>query len=342
MRKKVLALFDSVYAKISPNIFYRTLAAIYLFDFLDRLRALDYPQDWYPKLERELEGLAANFISFDRIYDFSVNDFASWAKAGKNADLEKRTGKVYFDLWKDFGKEEFFAQALGILKERFEKNAISVASVNDALDDGCGSGRYSFALKRLGCARVKGLDISDEAIELAGKMSPFPKDEVSFKQGSVLEPPFEDESFDFIFSNGVLHHTKDDRKGLKEICRMLKRDGRCWLYLYGGKESLFWDIVDLCRKLLSTVPQEYTQSLMRDMGYPPGRIFHRTDFFYVPLNKRYFAHEVEAMLKEAGFGNFRRLKRGTAYDWDEIIYKHPQIDPYIFGEGEMRYLIGKK
>lgn len=341
MRTKTLSLFDSFYGKVGTNIFYRAIAAIYLFDFLDRLRARKYPKGWYAMLERELDGLVANFGFFDKAFDFSVNDFAAWSKTDNKADIEKKTGRVYFDLWKDFGKEEFFAQARSLLKERFEKNGISVSSVREALDDGCGSGRYSFALKSLGCARVKGLDISDEAIELARKISPFTADEVSFTQGSVLEPPFGDASFDFIFSNGVLHHTKDDKKGLREIHRMLKDDGKCWLYLYGGKESLFWDIVDLCRKLLADVPQAYTQSVMRDMGYPPGRIFHRTDFFYVPLNKRYFASEVEAMLKDAGFRDFKRLKRGVAHDWDEIIHANPDIDPYIFGEGEMRYLVSK-
>ncbi len=341
MRKKVLALFDSIYAKIGPNILYRTLAAVYLFDFLDRLRTRSYPRDWYSILERELNGIMINFKFFDKVFDFSINNFAASSQSGKKVDIEKKTGKVYFELWKDFSKEEFFTQALLILKERMEKNGISLASVKEALDDGCGSGRYSFAIKRLGCVRVKGIDISLDAIELAKKMSPFSTDEVSFIQGSVLELPFEDESFDFVFSNGVLHHTEDDRKGLREIYRILKDEGQCWLYLYGGKESLFWDIVDFCRRLLSTVPQAYTQSFMRDMGYSPGRIFHRTDFFYVPLNKRYFVHEVETMLKDTGFGKLRRLRRGTAYDWDEIIYKYPDIDPYIFGEGEMRYLASK-
>ena len=340
MRKKILKLFDTAYPRIGPSIFYRALISIYLFDFLDRLRATGYPRGWYSMLERELTRLISDLNNFDKLFDFSMNSFHPRVEREK-ADFEKRTGRVYFDLWKDFGKKEFFAQALSALKERFEKNGISVSSVKEALDDGCGSGRYSFALKSLGCGRVKGVDISDEAVGLAEKMNPFFPDEVSFAQASVLELPFEDASFDFVFSNGVLHHTKDDKKGLKEIYRILKDGGRCWLYLYGGKESLFWDIVDLCRKLLSTVPQAYTQSLMRNLGYPPGRIFHRTDFFYVPLNKRYFACEVETMLKEAGFGSFKRLKRGAAYDWDEIMHENPGIDPYIFGEGEMRYLIAK-
>ena len=78
---------------------------------------------------------------------------------------------------------------------------------------------------------------------------------------------------------------------------------------------------------------------MKCMGYQSGRIFHRNDFFYVPIHQRYFSSEVEEMLREAGFDNFRRLKRGGTQDWDEIIHSNPQIDPYIFGEGEMRFLI---
>ena len=47
------------------------------------------------------------------------------------------------------------------------------------------------------------------------------------------------------------------------------------------------------------------------------------------------------MLREAGFEKFRRLNRGVSQDWDEIINSNPQIDPYIYGEGEMRYFIEK-
>ncbi len=342
MRTKVLKLFGDYAAKVGPGMLYRALTAVYLFDFLDRLRTLGYPADWYAVLEHDLEHLAAGTAMFEKMFDFSKNDFKFWLDENGKKDLEERTGRVYFDLWKDFGKEEFYKEALANLRERFEKNGISVAAVTHALDDGCGSGRYSFALKSLGCAHVQGIDISPDSVALARKMSPFSPQEVEFTQGSVLKLPFADGAFDFILSNGVLHHTKSTEDGLLEIHRVLKNGGACWLYLYGGKESLFWDIVDLSRKLLDGVPQIYIQSLMKTMGYPPGRIFHRTDFFYVPVNHRYFAHEVEVMLKNAGFHDFRRLKRGVAYDWDEIIHQHPRIDPYIFGEGEMRYLVSKK
>ena len=244
-------------------------------------------------------------------------------------------------MWKNFKKEEYFQQTTEYLKERFEKNNIKVEGLNNVLDDGCGGGRYTLALKALGCKKVTGIDISPNSVDLAKKMNPYSEDEVSFIQGSVLELPFRNESFDFVFSNGVLHHTMSTEKGLGEIYRVMKPNAKCWLYLYGGKETLFWDIVDFSRKLLADVPQNYVQTFMRVMGYPPGRIFHRTDFFYVPMNRRYFIAEVEQMLKDAGFSEFRKLNRGMKFDWDEIIYENPVIDPYIYGEGEMRYLIAK-
>ena len=97
----------------------------------------------------------------------------------------------------------------------------------------------------------------------------------------------------------------------------------------------------MCRRLLADVPQSYVQHLMRVMGYPPGRVFHRVDFWYVPIGRCYLESEVIGMLRETGFSRFRRLKRGVGFDWDEIIHEHPDIDPYIYGEGEMRFWVIK-
>ncbi len=341
MRDRVLKLFESHEVLVGDRHFYKTLSAIFLFDFLDKLRVQDFPRDWFQRFKAGLMALESFAQFLESNFEFSQNEFPQFDPEKHSDNVEEQTGQVYFKLWKDFKNEEYFTQTLAALRERFKKNGIDVGSVKSLLDDGCGGGRYALALKSLGAAKVTGIDISPNSIDLARKMSPFSDEEVRFLQGSVLDLPFEDESFDFVFSNGVLHHTLSTELGLSEIHRVLRRGGRCWLYLYGGKESLFWDIVDFSRKLLRDVPQLYTQTLMKTLGYAPGRIFHRTDFFYVPMNRRYFTTEVESMLRAAGFQVFRRLKRGTAYDWDEINYRHPNLDRYIYGEGEMRYLINR-
>lgn len=341
MREQILALLGKhtvALEKQSP--FVRALTAVWMFDWLDKLRLERFPADWYERLERELENMNALVASLYNAFEWSANSFDG-GNSTPDDDIQLRTGKVYADLWKNFDADEYFGKTKTLLAERFEKNGVSVAGVQKALDDGCGSGRYTVALHYIGCKHVTGIDISSDAIGLAQQRNPV-ADAVVFQQGSVLELPFEDNSFDFVFSNGVLHHTVSTEQGLREIYRVLQPGGRCWLYLYGGKNSLFWDIVGSCRMLLVGVPQHYTKNLMRVLGYPAGRVFHRLDFFYVPMHRRYYVGEVESMLREAGFTAFRRLTRGVGHDWDEIKHKNPHIHPYIYGEGEMRYWLEKE
>lgn len=341
MRVQVLSLLEKHTMLLGRRShFARAFVAIWMFDWLDKLRLQGFPAEWYEQLEQGLDGMHALLNTIEGSFEWSLNGFQEWSTIPEG-DIQLRTGKVYADLWKNFNAQEYFGRAKALLEERFAKNDVSVQGVQHALDDGCGSGRYTIALQYMGCQRVTGIDISADAIELAEKRNPI-ADAVSFQRGSVLELPFADSTFDFVFSNGVLHHTLSTEQGLSEIYRVLQPGGACWLYLYGGKNSLFWDIVDSCRVLVMDIPQHYTEALMKVLGYPAGRVFHRLDFFYVPIHRRYYAGEVEAMILEAGFTSFRRLHRGVVHDWDEIKRDNPHMHPYIYGEGEMRYWLEKE
>jgi len=341
-RNESLSIINTFFASIPDEKYSKVISSIFLFDFLDLLLKENFPKDWVENF-RQSSLACSNSLQFlsenlDRDLPISSQGLTSYSEVSK--DVAHQTGEVYYELWKDFGNKEYFNKTKEIVLDRFLKNNISLKGFNNALDDGCGSGRYTLALKDLGINKVTGIDVSQNSIDFANKMNIF-KDDVSFSKASVLDLPFADEKFDFVFSNGVLHHTTDTLKGLKEIYRVLKPGGSCWLYLYGGKNSFFWDIVDCCRKLLNDVPEAYTIEVMKSIGYSSGRIFHRNDFFYVPIHNRYYKSEVIEMLNQVGFNNFRKLDRGTKNDWDEIIYNNSKIDPYIYGEGEMRFLIQK-
>ena len=258
MKQKIKSVFSDFYSTISGDIFCRTLSAIFLFDFFERIRKNGFPYNWSDLLENELSKLIACFDFLNQSLETSYNDLDSWKTQELMDGIQEKTGEVYYQLWKDFKKEEYYLQAYNLLMERFDKNNISVDGVKFALDDGCGGGRYTLALKEIGCSTVYGIDASKNSVSFAKKMTPFSKKEVNFFTSSVLELPFENDLFDFVFSNGVLHHTINTQKGLEEIYRVLKTGGSCWLYLYGGKDSFFWDTVDFCRKLLADVPQQYT------------------------------------------------------------------------------------
>ncbi|MBO72357.1 MAG: hypothetical protein CMD35_01955 [Flavobacteriales bacterium] len=341
-RKNALSIINSFKDSIPNERYSKVMSAIFLFDYLDILLKNSFPKDWLNNFEESLEKYSnsLNFISQNLDRDLPIEGQVNSDSPSNTNDVASLTGEVYYELWKDFEKREYFNNTKKILTDRFTRNNISLEGFNSVLDSGCGGGRYTLALKDLGINKAIGIDVSQNSVDFANKMNIF-KDDVSFKKASVLDLPFENEEFDFVFSNGVLHHTTNTLQGLKEINRVMKKGGSCWLYLYGGKDSFFWDIVDCCRMLLKDIPETYCINVMKTLGYSSGRIFHRNDFFYVPIHNRYFEEDVIKMLHQAGFKKFRRLDRGSKFDWDEIIFNNPNIDPYIYGEGEMRFFIEK-
>jgi len=327
MRSKILDYFKELSDSLQQSdITHRAFIAIYLFDFLDRLNKEKFPKNYFERMREEINQLN-DFVTVLSTHLDIPNSGNGWDKDELIQEIDYRTGNVYYKLWQNFTKDEYYQEPKDLLKDRLSRNGLTVSKFKNGIDAGCGGGRYTLALKSMGVDKMQGIDISPDSIAFAKKMSEFSENEVSFQQASVLELPFDDENFDFVFSNGVLHHTTNTEKGLSELYRVLQAGGKGWLYLYGGRESLFWDIVDFCREILSNVP--------------PGRIFHRVDFWYVPINNRYFSDEVSDMLDEAGFSSYKKLLRGVEYDWDEIIYNNKEIDPYIYGEGEMRFWLTK-
>ena len=55
---------------------------------------------------------------------------------------------------------------------------------------------------------------------------------IQFIRGDVFDEIFEKESFDFVLSNGVLHHTKNPAKAFSNIASYLKKDGYILVGLY--------------------------------------------------------------------------------------------------------------
>lgn len=67
--------------------------------------------------------------------------------------------------------------------------------------------------------------------------------------------PFKDNTFDFIYSWGVLHHTPNYQKAIREIHRVLKPDGKFCVMIY-NKRSLV-----CCQLFLRYKPFESNKSL---------------------------------------------------------------------------------
>lgn len=102
------------------------------------------------------------------------------------------------------------------------------------LDAGCGFGRHAAVASRWG-AHVVGLDSSIEAIESAARNV---GDTVDLVQGDVRRPPFRRESFDHVYSFGVLHHVTEPATAFTALNALVKPGGRLSLWVYGPRQGL--------------------------------------------------------------------------------------------------------
>lgn len=115
----------------------------------------------------------------------------------------------------------------------------------NVLDLGCGSGRYTKEFVRLG-AKVSGIDKSEKLIEIAERELP----NVEFKVGSVEKLPYQNSSFDYVFSGLVIDYLPDLKKAFSEVCRVLKPGGS---FLFSGHVPYSF----LTTKVKGTEPQAF-------------------------------------------------------------------------------------
>ncbi len=118
----------------------------------------------------------------------------------------------------------------------------------DVLDAGCGAGDYSAAFFQVGARSVSGFDVSAGSLRLAASQSPG-----QFVQANLSELPYCAESFDVIWSWGVLHYVPDAQAALLEIGRVLRPGGIAVIHTLRPR---FWTALELATaKVLSSAPR---------------------------------------------------------------------------------------
>ena len=107
----------------------------------------------------------------------------------------------------------------------------------DFLDLGCGLGRHTVLFAK-NSFNVSCFDISEEAIKRTREWCEKEKLNCNYQIGDMLELPYEDISFDCILCRNVISHTDTEgiKKIIKELYRVLKKDGECYLTL-GSKDT---------------------------------------------------------------------------------------------------------
>jgi SAM-dependent methyltransferase len=123
-----------------------------------------------------------------------------------------------------------------------------------ALDAGCGSGRWTYALAELG-ADVVAFDLTPGGVEVA-QANVGPRDNVSICQADIFRPPFEPGSFEFVMSWGVLHHTPSTRRAFDSIVGLVKPGGTLYVMIYEHTRPVRLFGTNLLRRVMRRLSDE--------------------------------------------------------------------------------------
>ena len=162
--------------------------------------------------------------------------------------------------WGKYSRTQLDNEISNLSERQFlESTGFSPAELKGkwVLDIGCGMGRFAEVASRWG-ANVVGIDLSLAADVAARNLSA--RENVWICQASVLNLPFLEQSFDYIYSIGVLHHTPNCEQAVKELPRLLKPGGRLAVWLYSSYNP-WYRMSDVYRKVTRRMPQKLLYKL---------------------------------------------------------------------------------
>tara|TARA_X000001036_G_scaffold437940_1_gene484508 strand:+ start:232 stop:1068 length:837 start_codon:yes stop_codon:yes gene_type:complete len=205
----------------------------------------------------------------------------------KNQD--KNTVEGFGDEWSRFDQSDLPEDEQQLLFDEyfsvFPWENISKESVG--FDLGCGSGRWATSV----APKVKKLICIDpsNALDIAKKnLSNF--DNCEFESATVDDISIDNNSMDFGYSLGVLHHVPDTAMGIKQCVEKLKKGAPLLLYLYYRFDNrplwfrFIWSISDLIRKVVSKMPYGLRYTLSQIIAVVIYFPLARTSLYLEKLN----------------------------------------------------------
>jgi SAM-dependent methyltransferase len=209
------------------------------------------------------------------------------------------------------------------------------------LDAGCGGGRYAKIVGKAG-AHVVGADHTTAVEKAAWLCSDLPN--VDIVQADLKRLPLEPESFDDVFSIGVMHHDKSTRDVFDSVAKLVKPGGRYAVWLYRRNQGWQEWLNDFVRKRTTRMTPDKLEPWCRFgafLGGIPGinktlnkivnfsshpawenRVCDTYDWFAPQYQYHHTVEELSDWFREAGFDNLQVLppeKTGKFYRWS---YEH--------------------
>ena len=256
-------------------------------------------------------------------------------------NIDKQVVAGFGDEWSRFDQSELSKNELEKMFDNyfniFPWEKLSAESVG--FDLGCGSGRWAkMVAPRVGTLHL--IDASADALAVT-KRNLQMADNCEFHHAGVEEIPLANDSCDFGYSLGVLHHIPDTQAGLQACVDKLKKGAPFLLYLYYRFDNrpvwfrMIWKASDLVRQLVSKMPHSLrfgmSQILAAGVYFPLARTAnileksgvnvesfplsqYRNNSFYVMrtdaldrfgtrLERRFTKIEMRQMMEDVGLEN---------------------------------------
>ena len=135
--------------------------------------------------------------------------------------------------------------------------------------------------------------------------------------------PFQSESFNVVYSNGVLHHTPDTAGAIREVHRVLRPGGTAKIMLYHRNSLNYWFEIVLRRGVLGL---EFLRG--RSAEDIMSRVIEFSDHDARPLVKVYSRREMREL-----FGMFADVRVDVEQLMrDELRFLSPLVSEKMFGK----------
>lgn len=199
----------------------------------------------------------------------------------------KKTSLKYLE-WR-FNEYPLFRELMGLWGDHSDQKV---------LDYGCGPGNDLVGfLMHMHAKKVIGVDVSEKTLILASRRLSLhivdPK-RVELIQVSDAEPKLslEDQSLDYIYCKGVLHHTRYLQNILKEIRRILKPEGLASIMVY-NRNSIWLHLFTAYEKM---IVQDAFLGIRHDEAFT-----RNTEGVECPIARFYAPDDFIKLCTEAGF-----------------------------------------